>query len=155
MMDIDTTTGDVVKTDFDNLPTDWYTAHAIEGTLDSKGNGQQLNLTWEILEGRFEKRRVWQREWAQHTSPGAQEIGQRMIRTLGKAAGLSRVTRPEDLLFKPVQIRVGLSKKEEGYEQRNEVKSARSLNEASASAPASAPAAAPAAKPWGKTAGVR
>jgi hypothetical protein len=152
MMDIDTTAGDVITSTFDNLPSGWYLAHAIEGTCAPKGGGTQLNLTWEILEGQFEKRRVWQREWAAHSSPQSQEIGQRMIRTIGQAVGVGKVERPEDLMFKPVEIRVGLTKKEDGYEQRNEVKSARKHG-AGASVGAAAPAAgAPASTPWGKKA---
>lgn len=147
MMDIDTTQGDVITNTFENLPTDWYTCQAIEGELQEKGNGTQLVLTWEVIEGPFEKRRIWQREWAAHSSPGAQDIGQRMIRTLGRALGIARVAAPSDVMFKPVQVRVGLSKKEDGYEQRNEVKGFRPL----AAAPAAAAPAA-AAKPWGKAA---
>lgn len=148
MMDIDTTHGDVITNTFENLPTDWYTCQAIEGALEEKAHGTQLVLTWEVIEGSFEKRRIWQREWAAHSSAGAQDIGQRMIRTLGQAAGVARVTQPSDLLFKPLQLRVGLSKKEDGYEQRNEVKTARKFGAAASTASAPPPPAA-AAKPWG------
>lgn len=153
MMDIDTTTGDVITSTFDNLPTGWYAAQAIEGALEAKGDGTRLNLTWEIIEGQFEKRRVWQSEWAQHTSGQAQEIGQRMIRTIGQAVGVGKVERPEDLMFKPVEIRVGLNKKQDGYEQRNEVKSARKYSAVgTAGAATTATAGAPASTPWGKKA---
>ncbi len=148
MMDIDVTSGDVITNTFENLPTDWYTAQITEAELVTKPNGQRLELTWEVIEGPFEKRRVWQREWAQHSTPTAQDIGQRMIRTIGQACGLTRVTDAADLKFKPVQIRVGLGKKEEGYEQRNEVKTARKIGSAPAAASASAPSAKP-ATPWG------
>lgn len=151
-MNIDVNAGETITTDFDPLPTDWYTAQAIESELVQKDNGVQLNLTWEILEGQFAKRRVWQREWAQHSSPGAQDIGQRMIRTLGKAMGMSVVDDSEKLKFKPIQIRVGLEKKEEGRAQRNEVKSARPCGQPGAAAPqqqgVGAPAAGAGNRPW-------
>jgi len=131
-MNIDVNAGETITTDFDPLPTDWYRAQVIESKLVQKDNGIQLDLTWEVLEGPFAKRRVWQREWAQHSSPSAQDIGQRMIRTLGKAMGMSVVDDDEKLRFKPVEIRVGLEKKEEGRAQRNEVKSARPINGMSA-----------------------
>ena len=153
MMDIDTTSGEVITNTFELLPSDWYTAQAIEATLEPKGNGQQLKLTWEILDGPHEKRRVWQSEWAAHSSPDAQEIGQRMIRTLGKAAGVTRVSHPDDLKFKPMQIRVGLTKKEPGYEQRNEVKSARPLGAVAPQPTTQAVGAASGgARPWGAAA---
>lgn len=148
MMDIDVSAGPVIENNFENLPTDWYTAHAIEGSLENTDNGIRLKLTWEVLEGPFEKRRVWQNEWAQHSNPQSQEIGQKMIRTLGAAAKIGRVTRPEDLLFKPMQVRVGLNKKQEGYEQRNEIKGARPIGAATATTATTAAAPA-AARPWG------
>jgi hypothetical protein len=150
MLDIDTTQGDVITADFELIPTGWYLAQAIEGSVEPQGNGQRLKLTWELLDGPYAKRRVWQSEWAAHDNATAQEIGQKMIRTLGQAVGTARVTDARDLMFKPVEIRVGLTKKEAGYEQRNEVKSARRAGSAPApvGAPAPAAATAGASAPW-------
>lgn len=151
-LNIDVNAGDTVSTDFDNLPTGWYVAHVIESDIEDKEKGARLNLTWEILDGQFAKRRVWQREWAKHDNPDAQEIGQRMIRTLGKAMGMSVVDDDAKLRFKPVEIRVGLSKKQDGYEQRNEIKSARACGTSGAAAPqqqgVGAPAAGAGNRPW-------
>lgn len=157
MIDIDTHGGDIVTATFDPVPSGWYPAQVIESVLETKENGTRLNLTWEIMDGEHAKRRIWQREWAAHNSTSAQEIGQRMIRTIGQAMGLARVDSSEILCFKPVEIRVGLVKKEDGYEQRNEVKTARKYGAGGAvgaAGPATAGAAASAkpATPWGQKA---
>ncbi|MFN4841361.1 MAG: DUF669 domain-containing protein [Phycisphaerales bacterium] len=149
MLNIDTTSGEVIDRDFDLIPSGWYMAQIVEHDLQNVGNGLQARFTWEILDGPHSRRKVWQKEWAHHSNPKASEIGERMLRTLGRAMGVSQVKSTEDLAFKPVEVRVGISKKEEGYEQRNEVKSARPLGVRSA-AGGSAPAASGAAKtPWG------
>lgn len=155
MIDIDTHAGDIVSANFDPVPSGWYPAQVIESVLETKENGTRLNLTWEIIDGEHAKRRVWQREWTAHSHSSAQEIGQRMIRTIGQAMGLARVDSSEVLCFKPVEIRVGLTKKEEGYEQRNEVKTARKYGSGGASgatASTATNASAPAGAPWGKKA---
>jgi hypothetical protein len=149
MLNIDTTNGEVISREFDLIPSGWYQAQIIEHRLENVGNGLQAQFTWEILEGDHAKRRVWQREWASHPNPKAAEIGERMLRTLGRACGVSRVTSTDDLAFKPVEIRVGMTKKEDGYEQRNEVKSARPISFQGAAARDRAPTAAPAKTPWG------
>lgn len=149
MLNIDTTSGEIINRDFDLIPSGWYMAQIVEHDLQNVGNGLQARFTWEILDGPHARRKVWQKEWAHHSNPKASEIGERMLRTLGRAMGVSQINSTEDLAFKPVEIRVGISKKEEGHEQRNEVKSARPLGGRPIGGAAPA-AAAPAATPWGK-----
>lgn len=143
--------GETIADNFDNLPSGWYPAQIIESSVETKENGIRLNLTFEVMDGQFAKRRIWTSPWAKHSNAQADEIGQKLIRTIGAAVGVLPVRNDEDLRFKPMEIRVGLNKKQEGYEQRNEVKSARKFGSA---ATPSAPVAggAPASTPWGKKA---
>jgi hypothetical protein len=114
---------------FDVIPTAWYTAQIIESDVvpTKDGDGQRLTLTWEIIEGDFSKRRVWQSLNIVNKSAQAQEMAQRDLRTICEAVGhAGRLSNSKDLEFKPCQIRVGTQRDDR---ERNEVKSAKALND--------------------------
>lgn len=123
---------------FEALRPGWYPAQIIESDVlpTKSGNGIRLTLTWEITEGEFARRRVWQSLNVQNSNPAAQEFAQRDLRSICEAIGWRGALQDSrDLEFKPCEIRLGIDKENP---ERNTVKTARPL----AGSPPSAPAAA-------------
>lgn len=95
---------------FDPLPDGVYTAQVIESDLVAAktGNGQRLALTYEIVEGPFARRRIWDSLNIIHSNAQAQEIAQRDLKRLCAAVGHQGVlSDSEQLHFKPFRLRVG------------------------------------------------
>lgn len=125
------------RRDFDLIPSSWQTAQIIESSVEptKSGSGDKLSLTWEIVEGKFERRKIWQTINIRNNSAEAERIGQRELADICEATGAGRIRDSEELHFKPCLIRVGLSKKQEGYEQRNEVKAVKASGGSGTAAP--------------------
>jgi hypothetical protein len=148
------------------LPSGRYTAHIIESAVVTakSGRGEICNLTWEILDGSFERRRVWSRINVFHENQIAQDIGQRFLKQITDALGLGPIDDTTAIEFQPVEITVGVEKsRDPQYPDRNEVKrvspiagrAPRAVQHARpAPSPAStarpAPVAQPARRPWEK-----
>jgi hypothetical protein len=107
---------------FEALPAGSYLAHIIESEVkDTKaGTGERLNLTWEIIDGPHEKRRVWQGINIKNQSVKAQEIGQGELSAILRAMGSGPIEDSEDMHFKPVIIRLKVEKDQNGN-LKNEV----------------------------------
>jgi hypothetical protein len=138
---------------FDLIPNGWYPAQAIEADVQptKSGNGQIIVLTWEIMQGPCEKRRVWQRINYINQNAQAQEIGQRELGGLCRALNLGPIQDTDVLKFKPVQIRVGVEKGDSQFEDKNQVKGFKPYGQG---APAPQPAGAPpASQPQGQAGG--
>ena len=147
------------------LPSGRYTAQIIESNVtDTKsGRGQIATLTWEILDGQHERRRVWSRVNVFHENQMAQDIGQRFLKQITDALNLGPIDDTSALEFQPLEITVGVERsKDPQYPDRNEVKRvsplpgraakptpvARSAPPASTARPA--PVTQPARRPWEK-----
>jgi hypothetical protein len=112
-------------TKFDPLPIGVYLAQIIEAavTVPQSLDGYGINTTWEIIEGEYEGRRVWQRIILQHSSTEAQRIGRRELKDLCDACGISKgFNSVEPLKFIHCKIRVGIEKDKNGvYDDKNKV----------------------------------
>jgi len=147
------------------LPVGSYTAQIIESSAApaKSGRGMIANLTWEILDGPHERRRVWSRVNVFHENQMAQDIGQRFLKQITDALNLGPIDDTSALEFQPLEITVGVERsKDPQYPDRNEVKRvsplpgraakptpvARSAPPASTARPA--PVTQPARRPWEK-----
>lgn len=134
------------------FPAGEYSMHIIENSVEaaSTGKGQLLKLTWEVVEGEYEKHRLWENVNYQHDSKGCQEIAQRHIKSICDAVGFTGLLEDADvLMFIPMLCRVGTEKGKPNpkggmYADKNKIMSVKPLT---AVAPAGKPATAPAAKP--------
>lgn len=151
-------TGVPPQTGFEPIPNGTYRAMIIESevkpTRDGKGN--YLQLTWQVLDGGYKGRKVWDRLNIQNPSAEAQRIGQSQLSAVCHATGVLKLTSSAQLHSIPVMIKV-IVKQEKGYDPQNEVKSYKAVEGAPAAAPATTPAnastsAAPAANApsWAK-----
>lgn len=133
--------------DYDLIPPGHYLAQVIESEIaeTKNGTGQMATLTFEIMEGEFERRRVWERLNIINANPDAQRIAQQQLKRLCDATGAGVINDTEELHFKPLMIKVGIRKDKGGqYRDQNSIKAYRPAQSA-APAPTpqrSAPAAA-------------
>ena len=74
----------------DPIPAGEYVAQIVDSSVNppKSGKGLMLNLTWEVVEGEYEKRKVWDRINYQHESAQAQLIGQQQLKAICDAIGL-------------------------------------------------------------------
>lgn len=110
---------------FDLLPVNWYKAQVTDASVSQpqSGDGYGINLTWQITEGDYEGRYVWQRITVTHSSAQATIIGRRQFKDLCVATGIDeQVTDVAVFKFIPCQIRVGIQQDKNGiYDDKNRV----------------------------------
>lgn len=126
-LDMDFNTADVPEDDrsFSPLPAGEYLMQVIESELkDTKsGNGQQLVLTLEVIDGPNSGRKVWDRLNIRHVNADAQRIAQRALADLCLAVGLQGVRDSEELHFKPFTAKVTIREDKTGqYGPQNNVR---------------------------------
>ena len=148
------------QADFDTLPAGEYPVQVIESQIlpTKSGTGERLSLTLEIIDGEYERRRLWANLNIVNQSADAQRIGQAQLASLCKAAGIGPIDDTEHLHGVPVIARVAV-KNDPTYGPKNEVKGFKPYQTA---APAPRPATRPAAqtarpaasgsRPWGQRA---
>ena len=144
-------------TPFEPVPNDTYRAHIIASEVKptKERTGQYLQLEWEILDGPYKGRKLWDRLNIVNQNATAQQIAQSALSAICHAAGVLRVSNSAQLHHIPMMIKVVI-KQDKGYDPRNEIKSYKSANAQAlaAGAPpivpdAAAPAGArPDAPPW-------
>lgn len=144
--------------EFGVIPPGEYTAIVKDSVLkDTKTGGKMLSQTFEIIEGNYAKRLVWNNLNMVNASEQAQSIAHRQFRDFCVAAGMGdfKVNTPEELAgraqelhYKPVIVELGIEKST-GYPDKNKVvkfKKATAQFAPANTAPASG------APPWAKSA---
>lgn len=139
------------KASFAPMPAGVYLAHITESDVVplKTGNGSALKLTFEILDGQFKGRKIWERLNIQHTNADTQKWAQADLSAICHATGNIRLNETSALHFKPVKIKLAIRAASGDYEESNAIKgyeSASGAKPAAFSAPAAnAPAAMPSA----------
>lgn len=162
-LDFDSTTVQASEDKFGVIPANKYIAQIVDSDLEDNkaGTGQILKLQYQILDGEFTNRVIFQNLNIKNANDTAQRIAQENLSAICKATGVARLSDSSQVHNIPMTVRVAIQKDKTGqYEDRNEVKAWEAISGATQSAPAqqqSAPAAtttaAPAAgrKPWQKS----
>ncbi|WP_163387934.1 AAA family ATPase [Endozoicomonas acroporae] len=108
--------------EFEPLPPGEYLTMITEASLDNtKSGGQMVKLTYTVMEGQFEGRKLWSQHNIVNSSPKAQEIGRKEISRIAHAVGQPRINDTEQLLQQVIRITVVL-KQDPGFGPKNEVK---------------------------------
>ena len=108
--------------DFEPLPAGDYLTMITESSLENtKSGGQMVKLTYTVMEGAFEGRKLWSQHNIINSSPKAEEIGRKEISRIAHAIGQPRINDTEQLLQQVVRITIVL-KNDPGYGPKNEVK---------------------------------
>lgn len=110
---------------FEIIPPGDYIAQVVESDVkDTKASdGQYMKLTWQILDGEHEGRKVFDNITLRNPNQQAQEIGARDRAALYQALGLgTQVQNTEELHGIPCTIKVKVRPAKGDYAASNEVK---------------------------------
>lgn len=109
---------------YDALPKGKYLAMAIASELKAtKSNtGEYLQLTFEIIDGQFKGRKIFDRLNIRNSNRVAEEIGQRQLSALCHAVNVLSLTDSDLLHDIPVVLDIGIEDGRDGYEAQNRVK---------------------------------
>ena len=127
-----------------------------EVRLTKAGTGEMIELTWEIQEGPYASRKIWDRLNIKNPNPKAEEIAQRDLAAICRSFGKVGITDTEELHDKLAMIKVVVRPPSNGYMESNEIKAYAPVGPQAAPAPAtqasavatSAPDAPAGKKPW-------
>jgi hypothetical protein len=143
------------REDFSAIPAGEYLAQIVDSDMKptKNNNGQYAELTFEIMEGEFKSRRVWARLNLDNPSAKAVEIAQRDLSAICRAVGKLQIRDTQELHYKPMVIRVEVSRRD-GYSDSNEIKAYKASGNAPAQSSGQAPAPAPSdgTPPWKRAA---
>jgi len=116
------------------IPAGTYLSHITESDLVAakSGNGQNLKLTFEVLDGQFKGRKVFETLCVQHTNQDTQRIAQAKLSAICHATGLLRVQDSSELHYKPVKLNVTVQPPANGYDAQNRIKGYEAANSAGA-----------------------
>lgn len=106
------------------LPEGAYNAKIVESDEGptKSGTGRKIDFTWEVIDGQAAGRKFWQTINYINNNPTAQSIGQAMLGRIAQACGHNQAVQSTDSLH-GIPCRVHLKvQKQEGYNDRNEVK---------------------------------
>jgi hypothetical protein len=130
------------------IPAGTYTAHITESDVVElkSGNGKGLKLTFEVIDGQFKGRKVWEHLNVIHTNEQAQGIAQSQLSTICRATGVTKLEDTASLHFKPIKITVAIKPASGDYKEGNSIKGYEPANGSTTpTAPATATPSAPAA----------
>ena len=148
------------------VPAGTYLTQIIESDVAplKSGKGTGLKLTFEIIDGQYKGRRIWENLNIEHENEETQRIAQSQLSALCHAVNVIKVHDTAALHHKPVHVRVVVREAQGQYQASNNIKGYESAGGSvpaflapiqgpafeSYSAPAAAPAAASKAPAWAK-----
>lgn len=108
---------------FDPIPAGKYMAFVAESEMKptKNGEGQYLLLVWEVGEGEFKGRKVWDRLNLVNNNQQAVEIAYRTLSAICRATGKVKIQDSSELHAAPCIINVKL-RQDPGQNPQNEVK---------------------------------
>ena len=107
---------------FTPLPAGDYVAMVTEaGVVYTKSGGQMVKMTYTVMEGQFEGRKIWSQHNIVNNNPKAEEIGRKEISRIAHAIGQPQLNDTDHLLNQVMTIGI-IIKQDPGYGPKNEVK---------------------------------
>lgn len=107
------------------IPPGEYMVQATEGSVVRKDSGDaMIKLTFEIMEGEFANRKLWTNLNIRHSNPIAQRIATEELTELWRDAlgGHGNPPSVENLLWKPLKVKVAVEKRKDTGDQQNRIK---------------------------------
>lgn len=128
------------------MPKGVYLAWITESDMAplASGNGEALKLTFEIIEGQFKKRRVWENLNVVHNNEQAQSIAQSQLSAICRATGVNKLEDTAALHMKPIKIHVDIQPAKGDFKEKNCIKGYESASAQTAPAPVAQQPSAPA-----------
>ena len=111
-------------TSYEPIPADWYKAviTETEEKPTKAQTGSYLQLTIEVIEGHYQGRRVFERLNLKNPKPVAVEIAQRSLSSICRSIGVNNPQNSEELMDKPLMIKVAVKPAQGEYGASNEIK---------------------------------
>lgn len=108
---------------FDCLPKGKYLCMAVASQIKptKKGDGEYLEITFEVIDGQGKGRKVWERLNIRNANKKAEEISQRQLSALCRAVGVMNLQDTDQLHNIPVTLEIDVEQRE-GYDPQNRVK---------------------------------
>ena len=124
---------------FEPLPAGEYTVVISSSEMKdaSTGRGQYLQLVYDVIEGDYKGRKLFDRLNLVNESTQAQEIAQRALSSICRAVGVMHPQQSEELHDKPFVVKVVIRPAKGEYQASNAVREYKPLEE-EAAAPAAA-----------------
>lgn len=111
--------------EYEDLPAGTFAMQIIGSEIKEtqSGNGEGLNLQFEVIDGEFEHRQYW--EWLniKHQNPEAEKIAHTTLGKICRAAGLGPVQDSEELHGIPMMVTLKPRKNKQTGEIRNQASS--------------------------------
>ncbi len=109
---------------FDPIPEGWYTAQIKAAELkNTKANdGQYIAVQYAVTGPTHAGRVIFGNLNIKNRNPEAERIGMSQLGMVMGSIGLPKIEDTDQLIGGNLQIKVGMSKAQDGYEARNEVK---------------------------------
>ena len=116
---------------FELLPPAEYAViiTASEMKETKSGSGEYLELVYQVVDGEYSGRKLWDRLNILNANVTAQEIGQRSLSAICHAVGVLNPTDSDELHDKPFVVRVGTQPARDGYDAGNVIKGYKSATE--------------------------
>ena len=132
---------------FEPIPAGKYLALIVDSkTKQTKnGAGEYLQLEFEIVDGPYKGRKVWERLTLKHPNEQTVKIARGNLSAICRAVGVMKPNDSVELHNIPLTIVVGLKKREDNGEMTNIVKA---FEKRESSAPQRPTAVAGSAPPW-------
>jgi hypothetical protein len=106
------------------VPAGTYLTQIIESDVAplKSGKGSGLKLTFEIIDGQYKGRRIWENLNIQHENDETQRIAQAQLSALCHAVNVIKVQDTAALHHKPVNVRVVVREAQGQYQASNNIK---------------------------------
>ncbi len=142
------------STGFDTLPAGTFTALVSEANMKTTkaGTGTYIEAVFQVIEGEYKGRKVWDRLTFTNPSAKATEIGRAQLSALCRAIGCMSIQDTAELCNRPCLITVGHEKGGDDKIYARVTKYAPAGGSVAAAPVPAAAASAPAAPPWKRTA---
>lgn len=109
--------------DFEPMPKGEYLATGIESEMKEtkKGDGHYLQITWEVIEGEYQGRKLWSRLNLDNPNQTAVDIAKRELASICRATGVYSPRDSDELLDKPIVLKVKVRKRQDTGDLSNEI----------------------------------
>ena len=106
--------------EFSPIPAGMYDAKITSSdvTKNSKGTGDILKLTFEILDGQYKDRKIFENLNIRHDNPKAMQIAQNNLNGILKSTGMTGIKDTDQLIDKKLKIKVTIKTEDRGVNNR-------------------------------------
>ena len=113
------------------IPKGHYVARVVDAIIKpyKSGRGQAVFLTWELMDEKYEGRKVWEQYTLSHENETAMKLGRQKFKDICDACGVSQSFKDLTLLYdKPCLISVRVEEGDGQYPPKNEVGRVRAIS---------------------------